>query len=188
MKLAMIHRLATPTRTAAAWILGAVLWAIAGVAHGGVDEPIWIVADIILLAALLGLWSLRLEHSTIGTIGFSVATLGRIVFIAAELLAAVQGNDDNALLPIAALLTVIGMLLVGIATIRARIGHGIGRYAPLAVGLYPLIIMFPYVAAHDGHASNAAITGWALTMLGVAATATAHRVNETTPTAAHQTA
>lgn len=191
MNPATAHRFVGPNRTAAAWIVGGVMWAIAGLVRGGTEEPIWIAADITLLAALVGLRSQRLERSTLGTAGFATATFGRIAFIAAEILAAAQDKDDNALLPIAALLTVIGMLLIGIAVIRVHANGRLARHAPLAMGIYPLAVMFPYVAAHDGHASNAAITWWALPTIAIAATAhQALRTRERTelpPTSNNQT-
>jgi hypothetical protein len=42
-----------------------------------------------------------------------------------------------------ALLNAVGMVAVGIAVLRARAWRGWTRWIPLAVGLYPFLVMFP---------------------------------------------
>ena len=44
-------------------------------------------------------------------------------------------------------LTAAAMLTYGTAVVRRRIADGLGRWAPLAMGLYPLVVMFPALAA-----------------------------------------
>lgn len=64
----------------------------------------------------------------------------RIVLIA-EVLGAVQAKGDNPFRPISALLTVIGMLVIGGTLIRTSAEYGPARYAPLAMGIYRLMVI-----------------------------------------------
>lgn len=47
--------------------------------------------------------------------------------------------------PLGAVLNSLGMILVGIASLRANIWTGWRRYSPLIVGLFPFVFMFPLV-------------------------------------------
>ena len=148
------------------WLAGGALWIAAGIADGGSLEPIWIAADVLLLAGLLGLWTSPSNHPTrAASMGLGIAIAGRVCFIAAELLAIVQASDENALLPLAALSTAVGMTLFGAAILRHRAWPGASRFSALAMGVYPFVAMFPYVAV-TGEPSIAAITVWGIpTML-----------------------
>lgn len=158
----------TAHQTAAAWIAGGAMWVTAGLIAAGSLEPLWIVADILLMIGLLGLRAHQFHgYSRGGRIGLDIAIVGRAVFVTAEVVAAIQNSDENLLLPLGALLTVVGMILYGVAVVRAGQWHGPTRFAPLAMGLYPFLVMFPYVAAHGGNASVAAISWWGLTAAGI---------------------
>lgn len=61
--------------------------------------------------------------------------------------------------PLGALLTAMGMVIVGIQVARARVLKQWKRFAPLAVGLYPFVVMFPIVII-TGSPSIAAILLW----------------------------
>ncbi len=147
----------TSNRTAAAWIAGGTLWVIAGLVDGGSIEPIWIAADLLLLVGLTGLLAEARDGRTPrAALGLRLAIAARFAFIAGELIAASAGNDENVLLPIGALLTAIGMIVYAVrAGVRAHL-------APLAMGIYPFLVMFPYVATHDGDPSIIAITLWGI--------------------------
>jgi hypothetical protein len=58
----------------------------------------------------------------------------------------VQVIDDSPFLPLAALLTGVGMTVAGIGVLRARRWSGWQRPVPLLTGLYPFVAMFPLVA------------------------------------------
>lgn len=147
----------------AAWALGGAAWLAGGLIAGGTYEAIWIVADLLLLSALAGLARLAPHgDGRLGRAGLAAATAGRVAFVAAEAIAAATGNDENPLLPIGALLTAVGMTAFGIAVLRARRWRGPARLAPLAMGVYPFVTMFPYVIASGGDPSVAAIAWWAL--------------------------
>lgn len=157
-------------RTGALWVGGGLLWLAAGALGSGLhgwrfdlDEALWIISDLLLLGGLLGLRSLG-AHGTsrLGGIGMAVALIGRLSFIAAEAVSLAQGSDENALLPIAALLSAFGMLAYGIGVIRAGVWRGPSRFGPLAMGVYPFVVMFPLIAANEGNPSLPAIAIWGL--------------------------
>lgn len=162
--------LADHRRTGALWVAGGLLWLAAGALGSGLHgwrfdaaEALWIISDLLLLGGLLGLRSLHAQgDSRLGAIGMTVALIGRLAFIAAEVVSLAQHSDENALLPIAALLSAAGMLAYGIAVVRAGVWRGPSRFGPLAVGVYPFVVMFPLVAANDGNPSLPAIAIWGL--------------------------
>jgi len=164
------HQRATYRRTGALWLAGGLLWLVTGALGSGLHgwkfnfaEVLWIGADLLLLGGLIGLRGLRAHgQSRLGNVGMTIAIVGRVAFIAAELVSLAQRSDENALLPIAALLSAVGMLCYGIAVLRAGVWHGPSRFGPLAMGLYPFVVMFPSVAANNGNPSLAAIAVWGL--------------------------
>ena len=154
--------------SALAWVAGGALWILAGLVSGGNLEVLWIPADLLLLLALVTIARLGLHgHARTGRAGIWVAGVGRVTFVVAELLSAVQGKERNALLPAAALLSAIGMILYGAGVLQARHWSGPGRFAPLAAGLYPFAVMFPIVVASGGNPSETAIALWGITLGGV---------------------
>ncbi len=163
-------RAGTYRRTGGLWLAGGVVWLAAGVLGNGLHgwrfdtaEALWIAADLLLLGGLIGLRRLRPHRdSRLGDIGIAVAILGRVVFVAAELISVAQQSDDNAVLPIAALLSGAGMIAYGISVLRAGIWEGPSRLGPLAMGLYPFLVMFPLVAANNGKPSIPAIAAWGI--------------------------
>lgn len=164
------HQRAGYRRTAAFWVGGGLLWLITGALGSGLHgwrfnfaEALWIGADLLLFGGLIGLRNLRAHGlSRLGSVGMTVAIVGRVAFIGAELISLAQQSDENVLLPIAALLSAAGMLCYGFAVLRAGAWHGPSRFGPLAVGLYPFLVMFPLVAANDGNPSLPAIAIWGL--------------------------
>lgn len=164
------HQRASYRRTGVLWMGGGLLWLMTGALGSGLHgwrfnfaEALWIGADLLLLGGLAGLRSLRAHgRRRLGNVGMTVAIVGRVAFIAAELLSLAQQSDENVLLPIAALLSAAGMLCYGFAVLRAGIWHGPSRFGPLAMGLYPFLVMFPLVAANNGNPSLPAIAVWGL--------------------------
>ena len=157
--------------TGLAWISGGLLWLIAGLVHHGSYEAIWLPADILLLLGLIGLWTLRLHGSArAGRIGLAIAVTGRGVLIAAEVVSIVQGSDENALLPLGALSSAIGLTIYGVSVLRQPAVGGALRFMPLIVGVYPFLTMFPIVIARSGDPSDVAISIWGAPMaaLGLA--------------------
>lgn len=80
--------------------------------------------------------------------------------------------------PLGALLNGIGMLLVGVASLRANIWTGWKRYVPLIVGSFPFVFMFP-VLIIPGARPAELIGFWGLLwlLLGLAAWLRAQEVS-----------
>jgi hypothetical protein len=168
-----------PHITAGAWIAGAATWLGAALVGAGAEdgsdrfytaEGIWVVAQLLLLAGLLGLIrtpSRPAGGRRLGAVGLALAVAGRIVFLVAEAASIASGEPAEAILPIGAMLTAVGMTLFGIAVARAHRWEGWLRLSPLAMGVYPFLFMFPLVAV--GMAPDASIAIWALPTAGVGA-------------------
>lgn len=167
------------------WITGGSIWLVAGVAFD-TSEPLWILANLLLLAGLIGLRGLRADgKSRLGTTGMTMAILGRLLFIGAEVLCMAQNTDENALLPLGAVLSALGMVIYGIAVIRQHHWQRLARFGPLVMGLYPFVVMFPLLAASGGDPPIGAIAGWggAAIILGIAASAAPTAMNRAKPRA-----
>ena len=72
--------------------------------------------------------------------------------------------------PLGALLNGVGMLLVGASTLKARVWTGWARFAPLLVGSFPFLFMYPLLLL-TGHRPVAVIGLWGIpwVLLGLAA-------------------
>ena len=162
----------------------AMLWAAAGgawVANGalGLDaadnsggfyltESVWLGVHALVLGGLVGIGRLGLVgDSRWGRAGLRLAIAGRVLFLAAEGASMAVGHDDIPLFPLAAITTALGMLGAGTAIVRARRLTGWSRHLPVAVGVYPFVVMFPLLAL-TGERPDLALTGWGLTLVGTA--------------------
>jgi hypothetical protein len=88
-------------------------------------------------------------------VGLGIALLGRVVFVLAEIHSFIL-VDGSVLQPVGAVLTAVGMTLVGIAVLRRG---GWQRFTPLLAGVYPFLVMFPFVIITED-ANILAIAGW----------------------------
>lgn len=170
-------------------LIGGILWVItlallAGVTVGSpayfIVEIVLVAAQVMLLIGMLGLtWSGAAGNGWFAKVALSIALLGRVTFVVAELQALVSGNDDSPLLPVAAVLTAFGMLLVSIAVLRTAHWNGWTWIAPLLCGLYPFLAMFPFIIISD-EPNPWAIAGWGLcwALLGLAMRANTTRVEQ----------
>jgi hypothetical protein len=158
-----------------ACVLGAGLWLVVlladVVAHDTVYasatsyrvwEGLLIVVQVLLFVGVVGLiWSGAAGTGSLGRIGLGIALLGRVAFLVGEIRSFVSGVDDELFIPIGAVLTTLGLLLAGIAILRARRWGGWHRLIPLLTGIYPLVAMFPIVAV-TGDPSELMIALWGL--------------------------
>ena len=117
-------------------------------AHYRVWEALLILVQTLLLIGVVGLsWSGAAGAGRLGRIGLGLALLGRTSFLLGELRSFILGKDDGLFVPLGALVTGLGMLLAGIAIVRARRWGGWHRIIPLIAGIYPFVAMFPILAA-----------------------------------------
>ena len=158
----------SPRPTAYAWIAGGLLWLAAGLVHDGTGprfelaSALWLAADVLIAAGIAGLLVLRPHGaSRVAAVALVVAFVARLSFGAGEVASLVQGHDDNAFLPVGALLTALAMTVHGVVLVRRREVAPRVRAAFLAMGLYPLLVMFPVVAA-TGEPSMVLVALWGL--------------------------
>jgi hypothetical protein len=128
-------------------------------------EALLILVQALLLVGVAGLaWSGATGAGWLGRIGLGIALLGRTSFLLGEIRSFAQGSDDDLFVPLGALLTAMGMVLAGIAVVRARRWVGPRRYLPLATGIYPFVAMFP-VLAITGEPPTPMIALWGILWL-----------------------
>jgi hypothetical protein len=129
------------------------------VAYALMQVP-WFVVQLLLLVGVVGLAFSGAASGWLGGIALGIALLGRVVFVLAEIHSSIL-VDDSILQPLGAVITAVGMTLVGIAVLRTRRWGGWQRFTPLLVGVYPFLVMFPFVVITD-EANILAISGWGL--------------------------
>jgi hypothetical protein len=155
----------------AGWLANALLAAaISGPNSAAfvITEVLWTIIQLLLLIGVIGLALSGVVSGWFGGIALGLALLGRVDFVLAEIHSLILG-EDSFLLPLGALITGVGMTLVGIAVLRGRRWGGWQRFTPLIVGFYPFVVMFPFIFI-TGEPSMLAIAGWGLTwcLLGYA--------------------
>ena len=128
-----------------------------------ITEVLWIVIQLLLLLGVVGLALSGVVSGWFGGIALGLALLGRADFVLAEIHSLILG-EESVLLPLGALITAVGMTLVGIAALRARRWRGWPRFPPLLVGVYPFVVMFPLIFITN-EPNILAIGGWGLTWL-----------------------
>ncbi len=168
-----------------AYTVGSVMWLVGGAVAvavwGGGDPPpgtagfyivegILVLIQALLLAGFFGVrWSGGVGYGVWGTIAFGIGVLGHLLFLAGEVHSLLIGTLSDELVALGALVSALGLLLTGIAVLAAKRWQGWTRWTPLAAGVYPWLIMFPFLIIAGG-ANGAAIVGWgaARLLLGVA--------------------
>lgn len=147
----------------AGWLVNGVLSLVISQPVGTpfvIAEVFWIVIQSLLLIGVVGLALSGAAPGWFGGISLGLALLGRADFVVAEVHSLIIGYDSD-LLALGALITAVGMTLVGIAVLRAKRWGGWQRFTPLLAGIYPFIAMFPFIFI-TGEPSMLAITGWGL--------------------------
>ena len=155
----------------AGWLANALLAAAISRPNNAafvVTEVLWTTIQLLLLIGVIGLALSGVVSGWFGGIALGLALLGRVDFVLAEIHSLILG-EESVLLPLGALITAVGMTLVGIAVLRGRRWGGWQRFTPLIVGVYPFVVMFPFIFI-TGDPSVLAIAGWGLTwcLLGYA--------------------
>jgi uncharacterized membrane protein len=105
----------------------------------------------------------------LGKIGLGLAIIMGALFIPAELSIQVNLPLGSTLDGICSMGLGLGMILTGIAVLRAGRWQGWTRFIPLLFGLYPFLLIMPYVFL-TGAPNFVAIGGWGVfsLLLGVA--------------------
>ena len=165
----------TPTlgkvRTAGALCaVGGAGWLVTGLLSSVISRPHsvayalmqvpWIIVQVLLLVGVVGLAFSGAASGWLGGIGLGIALLGRVVFVLAEIHSSII-VDESILQPVGAPISAVGMTLVGIAVLRTGRWGGWQRFTPLLVGVYPFVVMFPFVI-FTGEPNIVAISGWGL--------------------------
>ena len=169
----------------AGWVVTGLLSSVISrphtVAYALMQVP-FIIVQLLLLVGVVGFAFSGAASGLLGGIALGIALLGRVVFVLAEIHSSIL-VDESILQPLGALITAVGMTLVGIAVLRTRRWGGWQRFIPLVVGVYPFLVMFPFVIA-TGEPNIVAISGWGLLwfLLGYAmwTSATAERPSRVT--------
>ena len=159
------------------WTVGGAAWIATGLVGlsatdgtGGfyAAETAWLVVHLLILLGLVGLVrSDAVGDLAWGTTGFTVAIGGRVIFLAAEVASIVVGRDELFVFPPAVILTAVGMVVGGIAVVRAGRWKGALRFAPLAMGTYPFLAIFPILAATGERPPDMILACWGVTMLAI---------------------
>jgi len=141
-------------------------WSEAHTSAFSIAEAIFIVVQTLLLIGFFGIWwSGGVGRSLFGKIAFGLGVLGHLLFVLLEAHSLFIGELSPAF-PLAPLVSAVGILLTGIAVLRARQWQGWTRWLPLVTGLYPFIFMFPFVAV-TGETLDIAIGFWGLVRLAL---------------------
>lgn len=123
------------------------------------------VQHLLLIGAVAGLARAGAAgRGRLGRAGFALALLGLAVLTLAELAAMVDTGTAEPLYASATLTIALGLILAGVAVLRAGRWIGWQRLIPLACGLYVPLVMLPLFAL-PGYASNFAIGGWGVCWL-----------------------
>lgn len=139
-------------------------WSEPHTAAFSIAETIFILVQTLLLIGFFGIWwSNGVGRSRFGKLAFGLATLGHLLFVLVEVHSLILGELSPAF-PLAPLSSAVGILLTGIAVLRAGTWQGWARWLPLITGIYPFIFMFPFVAA-TGETLDVAIGFWGLVRL-----------------------
>ena len=165
---------------------GAVLTIVLGIPlasfQAQVPPPWWIptlnaVSHLLLLAGVVGLARAgAVGWGGLAVSGLGLTLLGLAVLTVAEISWLAGLGATDALYGIATLAMMLGLILAGVAVLRAGRWAGWHRYTPLACGLYIPLVMLPSFAL-PGLAMNYAIAGWGVCwlLLGLALQAEATR-------------
>ena len=150
----------------AGWLVNGLAFLVMSQADGSafvVSQVAWILIQSLLLIGVIGLALSGVAPGWFGALSLGIALLGRADFVVAEVHSLFIGAE-SILLPVGALVTAVGMTLVGVAVLRAGRWGGWQRYTPLLAGVYPFVAMFPFIFI-SGEPSMLAVTVWGLPWL-----------------------
>lgn len=123
------------------------------------------VSHLLLIAGVAGLVrSGAAGQSILAVAGLALTLVGLAVLVVAEATSLVAMSAAVTLFGIATLALAVGLILAGVAALRARRRDGWRRFTPLACGLFIPLVLLPSFAL-PGLASNYAIGLWGVCWL-----------------------
>jgi hypothetical protein len=148
------------------------LGAIAALAAFTGWDPVWMayVRALIHLAEAGGILALGLAglagEGVLGRLGVGLAVLGSLVLAVAE--GVDPANDDvgTVLFAIGPLAAAAGLVLAGVAVLRARRIPGPARLLPLVLGVYIVVVLMPTIIVTGGPPAPAALLVLAVLEIG----------------------
>jgi hypothetical protein len=150
-----MNRLTRPLAWAAVLITGlAAVYTIALLL--GMPDPGWayLPRGIIHLGELAAIVGLALCGAAgtglLAKFGLGVAGLGELMLAVAEVITESATGTSDALFAIAPNLVGLGLILTGVAVIRAGRWTGWRRYVTLALGIYVFAVLTPVIIAAGG--------------------------------------
>ncbi len=171
----------------AGWLVNGLVFLVMSQPDGAafvVSQVAWILVQSLLLIGVVGLAFSGAAPGWLGGVALGIVLIGRMDFVAAEVHSLAIG-EDSVLLPIGALVTALGMTLVGVAVLRANRWRGWQRYTPLLAGVHPFIAMFPLIFVTN-EPSMLAIAIWGLTWLILGYALYSKSARDQRPLAEHQ--
>jgi hypothetical protein len=126
---------------------------------------LWTIGQIGILFTLYQLFNKKFYNGkNLKPLGISITAIGSLCYILNYVLGYSLNLNTKVLLPMGALMTGIGMTITGVEVLTSKSWIDIYRYAPLIVGLYPFLVMFPLVIV-TGHPDLTAIMCWGIPWL-----------------------
>jgi hypothetical protein len=126
---------------------------------------LWSIGQIGAMIVLIFLYRHKTTGMTAWRIaGIAIAAMGATSYFMNYVFGYWLNMNTRLLLPLGAMLSAIGWLIIGIQVILVRRWTGWRRIAPLLVGLYPFAVMFPLLLI-TGHPSFVAIACWGIPWL-----------------------
>jgi hypothetical protein len=153
----------TPAVTGLCYLIVFILFIVSSgsPADKQLGDIIFSVAQVCILFSMLLLHKLNLNGQGLSKkFSLLIPVLGSLSYLAG-IISLFIGKPIIGFFPLGALLTGLGMLIVGIQVARAGELKKWKRFTPLLVGLYPFVIMFPIVMI-TGSPSIHAIMLWGI--------------------------
>jgi hypothetical protein len=142
-----------------------------GTLENAVMQGIVIVANTLTLIGVLGLVrSGAAGEGWLARVGLGIALAASVLFLPFEVVVAVNLDIGGPALGLCALFQGLGLLLAGVAVLRAGRWYGWRRFTPLLCGLYTFLVLIPALALSSEGYNAWALAGWQIPflLLGVA--------------------
>lgn len=134
-------------------------------------DPVWMAYVLVLIhvAEAGGILALGLAglagDGLLGRLGVGLVVVGSLVLAVAEGVNPADGDVADVLYGIGPIAVGIGLVLAGVAVLRAHRVAGAGRLVPLLLGIYVFVVLTPAIVVTGGPPATAALL--ALTVLEI---------------------